>query len=35
MTTGRLREIAGFVEEMGKDVVVVENGDCLGYKDAK
>ena len=33
-TTEKLREIAGFVEEMGKDMVVVENGDCLGYKDA-
>jgi len=31
----RLREIVEFVEGMGKGVAVVENGDCLGYEDAK
>ena len=31
----RLMEIAEIVEEMGKGVAVVENGDCLGYDDAK
>lgn len=31
----RLREIVQFVESMGKGVAVVENGDCLGYEDAK
>jgi tRNA-dihydrouridine synthase 2 len=31
----RLREIVQFVEGMGKGVAVVENGDCLGWEDAK
>ena len=34
-TIERLREIVGFVEKMGKGVAVIENGDCLGYEDAK
>ncbi|KAF9650333.1 FMN-linked oxidoreductase, partial [Thelephora ganbajun] len=34
-TIERLREIVEFVEKMGKDVAVIENGDCLGYEDAK
>lgn len=34
-TIGRLREIVEFVEKMGKGVAVIENGDCLGYEDAK
>ena len=31
----RLREIVEFVEGMGRDVAVVENGDCMGWEDAK
>ncbi|KDR85540.1 hypothetical protein GALMADRAFT_218636 [Galerina marginata CBS 339.88] len=31
----RLREIVDFVEGMGKGIAVVENGDCLGWEDAK
>jgi tRNA-dihydrouridine synthase 2 len=31
----RLREIVQFVEGLGKGIAVVENGDCLGWKDAK
>ena len=34
-TVERLREIVEFVEKMGKGVAVIENGDCLGYEDAK
>ena len=34
-TIERLREIVEFVEKMGKGVAVIENGDCLGYEDAK
>jgi len=34
-TVERLREIVEFVENMGKGVAVIENGDCLGYEDAK
>ena len=30
----RLKEIAEFVNGMGKGVAVVENGDCLGWEDA-
>lgn len=30
----RLREIVEFVEGMGRDVAVIENGDCEGYEDA-
>ena len=32
---GRMREIVEFVEGLGVDVAVIENGDCLGFKDAK
>jgi tRNA-dihydrouridine synthase 2 len=31
----RLREIVKFVEEMGKGTAVIENGDCIGWEDAK
>lgn len=31
----RLREIKEFVDSMGKDIAVIENGDCLGFEDAK
>ncbi|KAF5352592.1 hypothetical protein D9756_006070 [Leucocoprinus leucothites] len=31
----RLREIVNFVEGLGKGIAVVENGDCLGWEDAK
>lgn len=31
----RLREIVEFVEGLGKGIAVVENGDCLGWEDAK
>lgn len=31
----RLKEIVEFVEGMGKGIAVIENGDCLGAKDAK
>ncbi|KAH9486433.1 tRNA-dihydrouridine(20) synthase [NAD(P)+] [Psilocybe cubensis] len=31
----RLREIVEFVEGMGKDIAVVENGDCKDWEDAK
>lgn len=31
----RLREIVQFVEGLGKGIAVVENGDCLGWEDAK
>ncbi|KAH8094636.1 hypothetical protein BXZ70DRAFT_1033900, partial [Cristinia sonorae] len=31
----RLREIVDFVRGLGKDVAVIENGDCLGWEDAK
>lgn len=34
-TIDRLREIVQFVEQMGKGIAVIENGDCLGYEDAK
>ncbi|THU96842.1 tRNA-dihydrouridine synthase 2, partial [Dendrothele bispora CBS 962.96] len=30
----RLREIVDFVKGMGKDIAVIENGDCLGAEDA-
>lgn len=32
---GRLREIKEFVDGMGKGIAVIENGDCLGFADAK
>ncbi|KAK7464399.1 tRNA-dihydrouridine synthase 2 [Stygiomarasmius scandens] len=31
----RLRQIVDFVKGMGKDIAVIENGDCLGAEDAK
>ncbi|KAF8531523.1 FMN-linked oxidoreductase [Gautieria morchelliformis] len=31
----RMREIVEYVEGLGVDVAVIENGDCLGYEDAK
>ncbi|EMD30861.1 hypothetical protein CERSUDRAFT_163673 [Gelatoporia subvermispora B] len=31
----RLREIVQFVEGMGRGIAVIENGDCLGWEDAK
>lgn len=31
----RLGEIVRFVEGMGKDVAIIENGDCVGWEDAK
>ncbi|KIP11107.1 hypothetical protein PHLGIDRAFT_100023 [Phlebiopsis gigantea 11061_1 CR5-6] len=31
----RLKEIVDFVEGMGRDVAVIENGDCVGFDDAK
>lgn len=31
----RLKEIVEFVKGMGKDIAVIENGDCLGAEDAK
>lgn len=34
-TIERLREIVEFVEGLGKGIAVIENGDCLGWEDAK
>ena len=31
----RLKEIVDFVKSSGKDVAVIENGDCEGYHDAR
>jgi tRNA-dihydrouridine synthase 2 len=31
----RLKEIVDFVKGMGKDIAVIENGDCLGTQDAE
>ena len=31
----RLREIVEFVQGLGVDIAVVENGDCKGWEDAK
>ncbi|TCD67889.1 hypothetical protein EIP91_011823 [Steccherinum ochraceum] len=31
----RLREIVDYVRGLGKDVAVIENGDCLSWEDAK
>lgn len=31
----RLREIVDFVRGLGRDVAVIENGDCLSYEDGK
>jgi tRNA-dihydrouridine synthase 2 len=33
--TERLREIVDYAESLGKGVAVIENGDCLGFDDAK
>jgi len=32
---GRMREIVECVEDSGVDTAVIENGDCLGFEDAK
>lgn len=34
-TIERLREIKEFVDGMGRGIAVIENGDCLGFEDAK
>eukprot|EP00914_Ancora_sagittata_P018006 GHVO01035544.1.p1 GENE.GHVO01035544.1~~GHVO01035544.1.p1 ORF type:complete len:248 (+),score=14.26 GHVO01035544.1:3-746(+) len=31
----RLKEIVDFVRGLGRDVAVIENGDCVGYEDAR
>ncbi|KAI0063677.1 FMN-linked oxidoreductase [Artomyces pyxidatus] len=31
----RMKDIVDFVKGMGKDVAVIENGDCVGYEDAR
>ncbi|KAI0053475.1 FMN-linked oxidoreductase [Auriscalpium vulgare] len=31
----RMKEIVDFVKGLGKDVAIVENGDCVGYEDAR
>ncbi|KAJ3739783.1 hypothetical protein DFH05DRAFT_1530051 [Lentinula detonsa] len=31
----RLKEVVEFVKGMGKDIAVIENGDCLGAQDAE
>ena len=31
----RLGEIVRFVEGMGKGIAIIENGDCVGWEDAK
>ncbi|OBZ68467.1 tRNA-dihydrouridine(20) synthase [NAD(P)+] [Grifola frondosa] len=31
----RLREIVEFIEGLGRDVAVIENGDCVGFEDAR
>ncbi|KAK7686542.1 hypothetical protein QCA50_010142 [Cerrena zonata] len=31
----RLEEIVQFVEGMGKGIAIIENGDCVGWEDAK
>lgn len=33
--TERLKEIVDFVRGLGKDVAVVQNGDCIGHDDAR
>lgn len=32
---GRLKEIVEFVEGLGKNVAIIENGDCISYEDSK
>lgn len=31
----RMREIVQYIRTLGKDVAVVQNGDCVGYEDAR
>ncbi|THH13675.1 hypothetical protein EW146_g6566 [Bondarzewia mesenterica] len=31
----RLKEVVDFVKGMGRDVAVIQNGDCVGYDDAR
>ncbi|KAI0030961.1 hypothetical protein K488DRAFT_71767 [Vararia minispora EC-137] len=31
----RMKEIVDFVHGLGKDVAVIQNGDCIGYEDAR
>jgi tRNA-dihydrouridine synthase 2 len=31
----RLKEIVDFARGLGKDVALIENGDCVGYEDAR
>jgi tRNA-dihydrouridine synthase 2 len=31
----RLKEIVDFVRGLGRDVAVIENGDCIGFEDAR
>jgi tRNA-dihydrouridine synthase 2 len=31
----RLKEIVDFVRSLGRDVAVIENGDCVGFEDAR
>lgn len=31
----RLKEIIDFVQGLGCDVAVIENGDCVGFEDAR
>jgi tRNA-dihydrouridine synthase 2 len=31
----RLKEIVNFVRSLGRDVAVIENGDCIGFEDAR
>ncbi|KAF8259476.1 hypothetical protein EI94DRAFT_1773923 [Lactarius quietus] len=31
----RLKEIVDFVKGLGRDVAVIENGDCVGFEDAR
>ena len=31
----RLKEIVDFVKSLGRDVAVIENGDCVGFEDAR
>jgi len=31
----RMRGVVEFVEGLGKDVAVIQNGDCIGFEDAK
>ncbi|KZV66563.1 FMN-linked oxidoreductase [Peniophora sp. CONT] len=31
----RMREIVEYIRTLGKDVAIVQNGDCVGYEDAR